>query len=811
MSRAKRTVAGKIVCYAAVAVTLISGVQSARASKLVLKDGRVLEGKIAPLITLAPKPGAKPPANGAPPVQPIVLIDNSLVRYFISKRQVAEADESAEGENVEHFRIRQDTPRLGGIVAKLGPLVRIDPFNEFGRRIVEMQAGIGPLAVVQGITEIWPTWTKVEALQLKGGGRNIIWDMRIATSSIPPDTLRSILLKQIDPNKVEHRLKLVRFFLQSDRYQDALEELERIRTDFPERKTLFEPQVRELKQAFARRALKEIKVRAAAGQHMLAMQLLQNFPVDGVAGETLKAVQQEIDEYRAKYNQGAEIQKLFDGFADQLEDQRLKVKIQPIRDEIFKELNLNSLDRMSTFWQLRNDPAITPDEKLALAVSGWLIGGDDALRKLPVALSLVETRDLVREYLVETVKLNRRQTLLKFASQEAATPELVAKLLRYMLPPLATEEPSKETPGFYELDVDGPPGIGPIKYYVQVPPEYDPHRLYPTIVTLHGANTTPQHQIDWWAGARAPDGSRLGQASRFGYIVVAPAWGEEGQAEYRYSAAEHAAVLNSLRDACRRFSIDTDRVFLSGHSMGGDAAWDLGVAHPDLWAGVIPIVARCSRYIPLLWENAEHVPFYFVQGELDGDKKAHNAEYLDRYLSHGYNTTLAEYQGRGHEHFSDEIQNLFDWASRYRRDFFPRQFLCRSMRSWDNYFWWLEMDEFPAKTMLDPDDWPERNDNRSVAPKNYHAAETKASLNATNGINVITGAGKTTIWLSPEVVNFNQKITIKVNGRSAPLGGSGVSPDLPILLEDARTRADRQHVFWAKVVMPEGKVNELDD
>ena len=52
-----------------------------------------------------------------------------------------------------------------------------------------------------------------------------------------------------------------------------------------------------------------------------------------------------------------------------------------------------------------------------------------------------------------------------------------------------------------------------------------------------------------------------------------------------------------LRDACKRFSIDIDRVFLSGHSMGGDAAWDIGLAHPDLWAGVIPIVAAADKYV----------------------------------------------------------------------------------------------------------------------------------------------------------------------------------------------------------------------
>ena len=108
----------------------------------------------------------------------------------------------------------------------------------------------------------------------------------------------------------------------------------------------------------------------------------------------------------------------------------------------------------------------------------------------------------------------------------------------------------------------------------------DWHRRYPAIVTLHGATKTPEQQIDWWAG----------QASRYGYIIIAPQWAAEHQTQYQCSLREHTVVLDCLRAAFQRFSIDTDRVFLSGYSMGGDAAWDIGLAHPDLWAGVIPIV-----------------------------------------------------------------------------------------------------------------------------------------------------------------------------------------------------------------------------
>ena len=97
--------------------------------------------------------------------------------------------------------------------------------------------------------------------------------------------------------------------------------------------------------------------------------------------------------------------------------------------------------------------------------------------------------------------------------------------------------------------------------------------------------------------------------------------------QYGYSAREHARVLACYRDACRRFAVDTDRVFLSGHAMGGDAAWDIGLAHPDMWAGVIPISAESDRYCKLYWENAKNLPFYVIGGELDGAKMSQE---LDR-------------------------------------------------------------------------------------------------------------------------------------------------------------------------------------
>ena len=94
---------------------------------------------------------------------------------------------------------------------------------------------------------------------------------------------------------------------------------------------------------------------------------------------------------------------------------------------------------------------------------------------------------------------------------------------------------------------------------------------------------TPAHQIEWWTGSADAKGVRTGQAGRHGYIVIAPAWTLEHQSAYRYSAREHAAVLDCLRDACRRFAIDSDRVFLSISSAAtrlGTSAWPIPTCGP---------------------------------------------------------------------------------------------------------------------------------------------------------------------------------------------------------------------------------------
>jgi len=759
--------------------------ERAPAVELVLKDGRVLKGKLGLTAGLSeqPQPVSR---DGSGPQQLILFIDDDLRRTYVSTYQKQDLRQDETDTVLEKFMIRQRTVSTGRAVKSLGPILQIQPFDEFGRRIFSMNTPQGQVDIIQGITELTPLWTKVE-------GISHVWDMRIATSSLPRETINKILARQIKKDDLEARKKVARFYLQSERYKEAYEELQAILADFadkPEIKKDLEPSIRALRQMSAQELLAELRLRRQSGQHALVGTALRTFPSEGVAGETLQAVRELIEEDAKLESQRVEILQQFAALLAKIENTQLRKQIEPFYDELKAELNTNTLRRMAAFRQMASDQSLLPAEKLSLAISGWLLGETTTTVKLPVALSLLRVRDLVRQYLNTSERLGRASILEQFRSEEGATPPLGAKLLVQMKPPRETPAPAADTPGYYQLEVPGLPPAPPVPYRVQLPPEYDPLRRYPAIVTLRGVGATADQQIDWWAGAWH-EGKRMGQASRHGYIVIAPDWLAEHQTQYGYTAREHAAVLDSLRDACRRFSIDTDRVYLSGHSIGGNAAWDIGLAHPDLWAGVIPIVAQTDRYCSLYWKNAKLLPFYCVGGELDGGKMTLNSRDLDRYLKRGFNTTVVEYLGRGHENFSDEIQRLFDWMERFKRNFFPKEFTVNTMRTWDNFFWYVELAQLPPKAIVEPATWP--------PDRGTQAVETEASITPTNGLYISTGAGRVSVWLSPEMVNFERKVNIVVNGKRVNVREQLLEGDLETILEDVRTRGDRQHPFWVRI------------
>jgi pimeloyl-ACP methyl ester carboxylesterase len=388
----------------------------------------------------------------------------------------------------------------------------------------------------------------------------------------------------------------------------------------------------------------------------------------------------------------------------------------------------------------------------------------------------------------------------EFAKMETGTPQYIAEIVRNMTPVLplpAHSDPGK--PMRFEVEIDAAEGKKrKIPYIVQLPPEYNPHRRYPCIMTLPTPGRQPDSQIKWWAGSYIPKMKiNSGPAARHGYIVISPLWWSAGQSSYQYSVPEHDAVLASYRDAIRRLAIDTDRVFLSGHFKGGDAAWDIGLSHPDLWAGVIPISAAADKYVLHYFETAAHnaIPFYVVMGGKDfGIKSASSVHEItmNRWLSRtsqDFDVTLVEYKGRGGENYYEEIHNIFNWMKLKRRSWIPSKFNGRSLRPTDNFFWNLEVGFIPERSQVLPIDWGMRK------PATFKMG---VEIKEPNKFMVSPSASgeQVTFWLGPEFIDFSK--AIEIGGRGTKFR-KAVQPSRKVILEDVRTRGDRQHPFWGKV------------
>ncbi len=666
-------------------------------------------------------------------------------------------------------------------------------FDDFGRRLYTIDAHRGPKTILQAMTEITATYVSVQVVRDQKFPR---WDMRLSPNSIPPLTLRNILHHELDLTRPGEWMRIVRFYMQGERYGEARAELEQAIKKFPE---LAEnaPILVELNQRLADQALREIELRRRSGQHLFATKFLQSFPPGLMPIETELKIKDQMDELQRMLAQVSEIRTALTTSVQGLPESD-KQAVQPIVDEILKEIRFDSLARLNDYQRLRGDDSLTAQQKVAFAIGGWLLGENAGLDNFAVAKSLVRVHAMVREYLSPAAEPRRVEILTELAKEEGSQPDLVAKILANMTPPMnAPEHQSEDPAGLFRLSVQVPAAAGgSVDYVIQVPPEYDPYRKYPCVLSLPGLGMSPEQQVDWWAGPQIPNSTfRQGHASRNGYIVVSPKWMIEQQGQYNYTEGEHARVLTCLRDAMRRFSIDTDRVFISGHFDGATAAWDIMLAHPDLWAGAMMISPSADKFIIQCADNAYLVPTYFVYGEFAAGFTQTLGQTLDKYITRSRFDCLAvEYKGRGREHFYEELPRMIQWMelSSHRRDRSPDEDVeLQVLRPGDRFFYWLESPE------LNPD-----------ATINAFAFDpTKKSFvkfkveKASNSLRISTiPSRKIWVWLSPDVIDMTSPVKIINKGKSTTL--KSISPDLGVMLEDVRTRADRMAPFYAKIELP---------
>ncbi len=355
-----------------------------------------------------------------------------------------------------------------------------------------------------------------------------------------------------------------------------------------------------------------------------------------------------------------------------------------------------------------------------------------------------------------------------------------------------------------------------------VPESYDPTQPTGLLILLHGGGWgTPRTVAENWLreagekGGAYHFGTKLAQMP---YISVAPSNLLIEGCSHRWSLPESDAYLLAvIEEACYRYNIDADRIYLVGQSMGGFGAYHAVQTIGDRFA---TIGAHGGAWRYGFWEGLHGTDFYIIHGFKDaevGVRKRNTDVPYARFASaclSGYHIphTYVEHQG-GHS-FTDplarEAMNGFLEALKdRRRDPHPPKVVTASSKGCfkpaaSPDFFWVSIDEATAGEFELDGMRGYRGSDDPWALDFRHAIQAveggvlRATNNGDNTLTVETrNIARFSLWLHPQMVDFSKPVKIIVDDEVCFEGS--VVPSLATVLQSFDRRRDPGMLFCVRV------------
>ena len=755
-----------------------------------LKNGTVITGNLWLMTSLRNPPvgiGRKlVEVDSDPNPQNIILVDNGWQKYYVPRRQIpdADVDKNQVASRPEAFVFSLLKNNQNRVIASVGSVVEVGPFNEFGQRTITLASTKAKLEVVQGVSRIEPDHVVLEAL-------NYNWKMGMSLKALPPETLKRLLHQKVNPKEPASRFALVRFYSQAEMFDDAIAELDAIAKDFPDQQARVAVVRSELTDYFGREVLRELNRRRSACQHQLAHDYAVHLQTYKLGGSVLDDVRKFLSDYEQMGKSITRAKNLLVELQSKLKRTELIDKLQPLRAEINEQLNVETLPRLDAFLQAETDANLTTEQRLALAYSGWVVGAANAITDLELTLRYWDARHSALEAARAETTQDRDLRYQELRRVEGVGPRIILQLTA-LLPPIL--DAGDIQPGQAHQVLVTPEGQTPaISYTVLLPPEYSPHHTYPLLIALRSREHSDEETVKWWGGT----GEQPGPSMRRGYILVVPNYAEERQMDYTYGTAAHQAVIESLRDARKRFNVDSNRVFLAGHGMGADAAFDMGMAHPDEFAGVIPIGGECQHYPKIMYLNGRFTAWYVIGRGFNLESRdpsnptavrdPSNDAVFDKILNLGpqFDFMLVEYLGRGVDRYLDEVPKLFDWMDLHRRRPISPTIDVKTLRKTDNRYFWATAIDLPFTAVLPA---PAGTGNRvNVMDFKVTVKPDRENVSVT-----VSGPAKRYVFrFLPETIDFEKRVEIRTSTKNRRLYFGFITPEATAILDELRETGDR--------------------
>lgn len=217
-----------------------------------------------------------------------------------------------------------------------------------------------------------------------------------------------------------------------------------------------------------------------------------------------------------------------------------------------------------------------------------------------------------------------------------------------------------------------------VEYGVYVPSGYDATRPTPLVVALHGLGSGPMYMMEY--------NNLVELAEEYGYLIVTPMgysprgwYGSRGPGNdfnqrrddpgpKNLGELSELDVLNVLDIIRAEYTVDPDRIYLIGQSMGGGGTWYLGSKYPQIWAALAPL-APATYTSPDALAPARDLPVIVVMGDAD---ESVDVEVTRRWVAKmaelGMDYEYIEVPGGSHSSAGREnIGHVFAFLEQHRR------------------------------------------------------------------------------------------------------------------------------------------------
>ena len=209
-------------------------------------------------------------------------------------------------------------------------------------------------------------------------------------------------------------------------------------------------------------------------------------------------------------------------------------------------------------------------------------------------------------------------------------------------------------------------------YRLYVPENYDKQKKYPLVLYLHGGGgrgDDNRKQIEGGNGYLVDLLVSRSTQTKNPSIVVVPQSPGEGwvDSDSITPTSYLSLVLDLIRDLESSYSIDVNRRYVLGQSMGGFGTFAILTMQPKMFAAAVPL---CGGGDESKAAQIAHIPIWAFHGELDQAVRVERSRNMIAALTKaGGKPKYTEYKGEGHTIWTRVVkeQELLPWMFSQKR------------------------------------------------------------------------------------------------------------------------------------------------